>query len=173
MKDKYMTLVCEVLTSQDIAIKLLKSFGRATHPLTTYIGVKFTLCPNYIIKWILVPKLSDSEDWINGLIIFSPITSHMNQITRRNILKHRHWPLTHIRIGRLTVSIDISWETLQNTSGKSKHFLFIPFHWVNQFDIATKECVLIIPHNICTNCSMPFDIKLVLMSWFQWMYPSS
>ena len=122
MKDKYMTLVCDILTSQDIAIKLLKSFGRGTHPLTTYTGVKFTLCSNYIIKWILVPRLSDSEDWINGLIIFSPITSHMNQITRRNILKHRHSPLTHIGIGRLTVSIDISWETLQKYFREIKTF---------------------------------------------------
>lgn len=66
MKDKYVTLVCDILTSQDISIKLLKSFERGTHPVTTHMGAKFTPCPNYIIKCILVPKLSDSEDWIKG-----------------------------------------------------------------------------------------------------------
>ena len=61
MKDKYMILVCDILTSQDIAIKLLKSFERGTHPVTTHMGVKLGVLPNYTIKWMLVPQFSDSE----------------------------------------------------------------------------------------------------------------
>lgn len=172
MKDKYMILVCDILTSQDIAIKLLKPFERGTHPVTTHMGVKLGVLPNYIIKWMLVPQFSDSEDWIKGSSHFQHNYLPHESDNRKEYIKTQTFT-TNPHRNRKAHCIHRHLITLQNTSRKWKHFLFIPFYWVNQLDIATKECVLIIPHNICTNCSMSFDIKFVFMSWFQWVYPSS